>query len=96
MTNATAALLDVEPFAKRAQRALASGDLDNVSNEELKEVLSAAARLYAAKAENQPSILPVDPAQMTPTDVVVTVTGMLHAVNLNLWDLSMWFKRGVD
>jgi hypothetical protein len=30
---------------------------------------------------------------VTPTDVVVTVSEILRAVNLNTFDLSMWFNR---
>jgi hypothetical protein len=30
---------------------------------------------------------------MTPTDIVVTVTAMIRACGLNLWDLSMWVQR---
>ena len=29
----------------------------------------------------------------TATDIVVTVTEMLHAGNLNTFDLAMWFRR---
>ncbi len=83
-----------DPFVAAAERALASGDLSGVSNEDLTRVMTAAARLYAAKTDtNYESFAPVEPEKMTPTDVVVTVTAMIRAVGLNLWDLSMWVQR---
>jgi hypothetical protein len=83
-----------EAFVAAAERALTSGDLDLVPDAELERVLTAAVRLYAAKVDldNKP-ISPVTAEKLTPTDVVVSVTGMIRAVGLNLWDLSMWLQR---
>jgi hypothetical protein len=51
-------------------------------------------RLYAAKSEDAPEELPpVAPEAVTATDVVVTVSAMVRAAGLNLFDLSMWFNR---
>ncbi len=33
------------------------------------------------------------PTAVTPTDIVVTVSALIRAVGLNLWDVSMWFNR---
>ena len=35
----------------------------------------------------------VAPERVTPTDIVVTVSALIRAVGLNLWDVSMWFNR---
>jgi hypothetical protein len=83
-----------DAFVAAAERALTSGDLDLVTDAELERVLTAAVRLYAAKVDlDNKSISPVTPEKLTPTDVVVSVTAMIRAVGLNLWDLSMWFQR---
>jgi hypothetical protein len=83
-----------DAFVATAERALASGDLDLVPDAELERVLTAAVRLYAAKVDlDNKSISPVTAEKLTPTDVVVSVTAMVRAVGLNLWDLSMWFQR---
>lgn len=83
-----------EAFVAAAERALASGDLNSVSNESLTRVMTAAVRLYAAKADvDGDAFPPVEPEKMTPTDIVVTVTALIRAVGLNLWDLSMWVQR---
>ena len=80
-------------FVAAAERALTSGKLDGVSDAELERVMTAAVRLYAAKAEgdNPPAV--VAPELVTPTDIVVTVSALIRAVGLNLWDVSMWFNR---
>ena len=81
-------------FVEAAERALASGKLEQVSDAELKQVMTAAVRLYAAKAELSDSPPPpVTAESVTPTDIVVTVSALIRAVGLNLWDLSMWFNR---
>jgi hypothetical protein len=81
-------------FVDAAERALSSGKLDGVSDAELESVMTAAVRLYAAKAEaNDTEVRPVTAERVTPTDIVVTVSALIRAVGLNLWDLSMWFNR---
>jgi hypothetical protein len=83
-----------EDFVAAAERALVSGKLDGVPDVELERVLTAAVRLYAAKADtDRPPATPITPSSVTPTDVVVTVSGLIRAAGLNLWDVSMWFNR---
>ena len=84
-----------DDFVKAAERGLTSGDLTLVSDAELERVMTAAVRLYAAKTETDaPPASPITPEQVTPTDVVVTVSDIIKAAGLNLWDVSMWFRRG--
>jgi len=81
-------------FVDAADHALASGKLDHISDAELEAVMTAAVRLYAAKAEaSDTKVQPVAAEHVTPTDIVVTVSALIRAVGLNLWDLSMWFNR---
>ena len=80
-------------FVMAAEHALQSGQLDRVSDADLERVMTAAVRLYAAKAEGDTPPAVVTPAQVTPTDIVVTVSALIRAVGLNLWDVSMWFNR---
>jgi hypothetical protein len=83
-----------EEFVAAAEAALSSGELDRVSDAELERVLTAATRLYAAKAESDnPPASPITGESVTPTEVVVTVSDRIRAAGLNLWDLSMWFNR---
>ena len=88
----TAALGD--DFVAAAERALSSGEPEQVSDGDLERVLTAAVRLYAAKAETDtPPARAITPSAVTPTDVVVTVSDLIRAAGLNLWDVSMWFNR---
>ena len=84
-----------DDFVAAAEAALDSGKLELVSDADLERVLTAAVRLYAAKAEtDNPPPTPVTPEKVTPTDVVVAVSDIIRAAGLNLWDVSMWFRRG--
>jgi hypothetical protein len=93
-TGPSATKASGDEFVQAAESALFTGDLGRVSDAELARVMTAAMRLYAAKADvvgKKP--VPVEPEKLTPTDVVVTVTETIRAVGLNLWDLSMWVQR---
>jgi len=83
-----------DDFVAAAEQALAAGEPDQVPDVELERVLTAAVRLYAAKAESDtPPAQPITPSAVTPTDVVVTVSDLIKSAGLNLWDVSMWFNR---
>jgi hypothetical protein len=83
-----------DDFVAAAERALSSGDPAQVADADLERVLTAAVRLYAAKTESdKPPTQPITPSAVTPTDIVVTVSDMIRAAGLNLWDVSMWFNR---
>jgi hypothetical protein len=80
-------------FVAAAEHALASGRFEEVSDAELERVMTAAVRLYAAKAEQGSTARSVTPDMVTPTDIVVTVSALIRGAGLNLWDVSMWFNR---
>jgi hypothetical protein len=83
-----------DDFVEAAERALAAGQPGQVSDAELERVMTAAVRLYAAKAETEkPPAQPITPSAVTPTEVVVMASDLIRAVGLNLWDVSMWFNR---
>jgi hypothetical protein len=83
-----------EDFVAAAERALSSGEPGQVPDADLERVLTAAVRLYAAKAETDaPPAQPITPSRVTPTEIVVAVSDMIKAAGLNLWDVSMWFNR---
>jgi hypothetical protein len=81
-------------FAEAAERALAGGGAD-VADADLQRALSCAVRLYAVKAERENAFPPpVAPEGVTPTEVVLVVSEMLRAVDVSLFDLAMWYRRG--
>jgi hypothetical protein len=58
---------------------------------EIQEMLARAVRLYARRAEqgDAPAAFPPG-ADLTATEVLVTVSAMLRAVNLQVFELGMW------
>ncbi len=78
-----------------AEKALNDGTTDQISDEAVQRLLTAGTRLFANKIEMEDRFfLPfTSPEATTATDVVVTVSDMLRAVNLNTFDLAMWFQR---
>src|ERR1051325_1684813 len=59
---------------------------------DIQAMLAKAVRLYAERATEADTALPAFPpgAPMTATEVMVTVSAMLKAVNLQVFELGMW------
>lgn len=69
----------------------ALGQPQSVDDETLQHILSLAIRLYALKAEDgMRTPLPVDGGGVTVDETMLTVTDLLHALNVQLFELSMW------
>jgi len=65
----------------------------SVSDEDLRRLLSAAIRLYAAVSEQAAEdIVPIN-AEVSTTDAVVLACALLKARELNPFDLALWFSR---
>jgi hypothetical protein len=62
------------------------------SDADIQDMLAKAVRLYAERASEREGRLAAFPAdaEVTATDVMVTVTAMLKAVNLQVFELGMW------
>lgn len=81
-------------FVERARAAVAGGTPEAIADEDLQDVLTAAIRLYAAKAEatgTPPAAFAPD--QVTPTEAVVLACAVIRGAGLNLFDVAMWFSR---
>jgi hypothetical protein len=65
---------------------------ESLSDAEVQAMLARAVRLYAGRVAEREDVLAAFPADapVTATDVMVTVTAMLKAVNLQLFELGMW------
>lgn len=81
-----------------ARAALAEGTTGAISDEAIQCLLAAGVRLYAAKVDHERRYFaPVpDDSGLTATDIAVATTELMRAVNLNLFDLSMWASRPRD
>jgi hypothetical protein len=67
-------------------------ELTQASDSELQAALADAVRAYAERAAERDGGLPAFPPgdSVTATEVMVTVTAMLKAVNLQVFELGMW------
>lgn len=84
-----------ETLVRVAERALASSDLACIPGGDLRQVITAAIKLYAAKAEDADAFSPpVLADKLTPTEVVLLVSELLRAADISLFDLAMWYRRG--
>ena len=69
----------------------ALADPDCIPDTALRALIANALRLYAVKAEGgMRTPLPDDGGGVTITDAMLTVTDVLHALNVQLFELSMW------
>jgi hypothetical protein len=71
--------------------ALGIAEPDRVPDAELRVLTANLVKLYAAKAETgMRTPLPPDGGAVTVTETMLTVTDLLHAVNVQVFELSMW------
>ncbi len=74
--------------------ALARGEGHLIPDALLQRVFTAAAKAYAAKVEalgQEPP--PFAPHSVSATEAVTTACAMIRAVDLNMFDVTMWFNR---
>ncbi len=84
-----------------AARALArEGEAARVSDEAVAQLLTAAIRLYVAKADGEERTFaplirePTDP--ITATEVLSAVSELLRALRLGPMELALWYRRRPD
>jgi hypothetical protein len=92
VTNAIAD--PVSAFCSQVDDALELGKPETVSDESLQRVLSAAVRLYAAKSEDRArELAPFGDKPVNATEAVTAICAIMRAVDLNFFDLQMWYRR---
>ncbi len=76
-------------------RALLDGETQDIPDETVQRLLTAGTKLFANKVEMEDRFFSpyTGPEAVTATDVVMTCSDMLRAVNLSTFDLAMWFQR---
>jgi hypothetical protein len=83
-------------FCAAVASALKRGEPHAISDEALRRVLTAAVRVFAAKSEDVGrEIAPFLANTVTATETVTAACAMIRAVDLNLFDVAMWFRRPV-
>lgn len=69
---------------------LGSGSIENVDEDAIQRLMTLAVKLYVARRQAGASFSPFVGESATATDVTVTATAMLEAVNLDVFELSLW------
>lgn len=74
-----------------AMLAAAVSEPDRVADADLRALIASAVRLYAVKAEDgMRAPLPPGGGGVTIDDTMMLTTDLLHAQNVQLFELSMW------
>jgi hypothetical protein len=78
---------------EQVDRLIEDGRVAELDDAELRQLISSAVRLYAARNEGlEQEIAPLD-ANVATTDAVVMASALLKAHDLNPFDLALWFSR---
>ena len=78
---------------REVEEALARGEAATLPDEAIQRLMTAAVRAFAAKAEaTERQLAPFDQT-VTATEAVTAVCAMVRAVDLNMFDVTMWFNR---
>ena len=89
------------PELLRASRDLVEkGEASRVSDEAVAQILTAAIRLYVAKADGEERtfapIIPEETDPLTATEVLSAVSELLRALRLGPMELALWYRRRPD
>jgi hypothetical protein len=89
--SAATASADATRLAADIERSLADGRVDLLSPPALQALMAAACKAYAAQIEaGNPVAALAQRTTVTPTEVMVTASGLLRAANLAVFELGMW------
>lgn len=78
-------------LAAEIEAGLANGNLEFLSAEALQALMAASCKAYAARVEaGNPAAALSQRTTVSPTDVMVTASGLLRAANLAVFELGMW------
>jgi hypothetical protein len=82
---------DATKLAAEIEKALVSGKLDTLTPQALHALMGACCKTYATRVEAGEDLLPLaQRSTVSPTEVMVTASGLLRAANLAVFELGMW------
>jgi len=91
IAGAATASAEATRLAADIERSLADGRLDLLTPQALQALMAAACKAYAAQIEaGNPMAALAQRTTVTPTEVMVTASGLLRATNLAVFELGMW------
>jgi hypothetical protein len=78
-------------LAAELERGLLDGRTDVVSREALQSLMAAICKTYSQQVQGGDMSPPLQPRSgVSPTDVMITASGLLRAVDLQVFELGMW------
>ncbi|MDH7795558.1 MULTISPECIES: hypothetical protein [unclassified Beijerinckia] len=81
-------------FSDALNDALKRGEAANIPDEVLQNAMTAVVKAYAAKVEKtEQEFTPIDNRLVNATEAVVTACALIRAVDLNMFDVALWFNR---
>jgi hypothetical protein len=87
----SAASAQANELAAVIERALADGHIGVLTPEALQALTGALCKAYAARVEAGEQVLPLSArSTVSPTEVMLTASGLLRAANLAVFELGMW------
>ena len=87
----TTASAEATRLAADIERSLADGRIDALTPQALQALMAAICKAYAAQIEaGNPMAALAQRTTVTPTEVMVTASGLLRATNLAVFELGMW------
>lgn len=75
---------------KAVDDAVANGEFSGFTDTSVQQLMTAAARLYAAYAEQGGNLPAVTPGALNATQGMVVTSALLRAVNVQLFELGLW------
>lgn len=88
------AIRAAEDFAASVDALLSRGKAGDIPDSALRTIFTAAVKAYAARVEDtgsEPSI--VDTSKVTATEGVTVACALIRAIDLNMFDVTMWYNR---
>lgn len=80
----------VDAVYAEVDRQIAAGSVEDVSAASIQRLMTLAVKLYVAQRQAGADYSPFVGEAATATDVTVTSMAMLEAVNLDVFELSLW------
>jgi hypothetical protein len=77
-------------IAEAVDAAIANGDVSSIADSAVQQLMTAAARLYAARVEQGGYLAATTPAALNATQGMIVTTALLRAVNVQLFELGLW------
>ena len=94
MSQETAGADAAQAFSDWIGVMLSQDRVADIPDDVLRQVMTAAVKAYAAKVERlERDFDPIDKHAVSATEGVTAACAMIRAVDLNMFDVALWFNR---